>query len=315
MLLASDRLEEAREFVHLEGSFLTTEMCAFLANAKTVTVDLQKLMEHLHTAAVVHNRSSPGSLTGVPIPFLSGNQQGAFLFSMEARPDLSKFVTIRNGGQSNSVVSLAAATAVEASFAAQGRHIRLAAAYIREKVRKAGDWQPETGEVLAAGIFILEHFGVLPESLWPWTPNYTERPPDPGLSWEEIDRQASRYRSRCFRLRALEEIAIHLDHKRPVIVSLPVHDDNGWMQEMSKGKISAPTRRSNIVGVHPVVIVSKDAEAFRFANTWGKGWGEKGFGTIAQEVAQSLFRLDAMWAVEADLSALRRRKKSSQVPV
>jgi hypothetical protein len=317
MLLASPKLEIAREFPHLKGSFLTTEMCSFLESSRTITVDLQKVMDHLHTAAILHNRRALSGVPKVPIPFLSGNQQGAFLFSKESRSDLSKFVTIRTGGQSTSVVSLAAATAVEASLAARGHHIRLSPAYIREKARKAGQWDPETGERLPAVIFILEHFGVLPESLWPWTPEYSDRPPDPALGWDEIDSQAFEYRARCFRLSGLDEIAIHLEHKRPVLAALSMHNDGGWMDEKSKGVISAPTRKSGLIAGHAVLIVAADAKGFRFANTWGTGWGDKGFGTIAREVAQSLFFLDEMWAVEAMLAvkaeprARRRRRKSS----
>ena len=93
MLLASDKLEIAREFEHLKGSFLTVEMCSFLVHqTRTKTVTLSRLMKHLDDAAKKHNRKSqPGpGVRNVPIPFLNGNQRGEFFFSLTTHSSRSK---------------------------------------------------------------------------------------------------------------------------------------------------------------------------------------------------------------------------------
>lgn len=118
MLLASRRLEIAREFEYLKGSFLATEMCAFLGQAQTGTVTLRDLMRHLHDKAHAHNRQPPPGTRTVPIPFLHGDQQGEFFFSLATYPDLSPYFTVRTGGVEGWAVSMAAVTALETALAA-----------------------------------------------------------------------------------------------------------------------------------------------------------------------------------------------------
>jgi len=156
MLLASRRLEVVREFEHLGGSFLTTEMCAFLSGVQTQTVGLSHLMAHLHSAAIAHNnRATGGTPPKVPIPFLNGDQQGEFLFTVASWPDLSEYVTIIRGEHS---VSFATATAMGISAAAQGHPMQLSATYIHEKAQKARGGGDSVGEFIGPVVFVLEHW-------------------------------------------------------------------------------------------------------------------------------------------------------------
>jgi hypothetical protein len=289
MLLASRRLEVAREFRQLKGSFLTSAICSFLSEARTETVSLSRLMSYLHSAAITYNRNRRNS-PKVPIPFLNGNQQGEFLFSTNSWPDLSRYVTILDGGQSSAVVSLAAATALATSFAAQGRPMQFSAAYLREKVRTVSEMEKNLGEVLSAAIFVLDQFGVPLEQVWPWTVADTEPPPEVGA--------AKRYTARGYRLQGLEEVRSHLELKRPVLASVLCHAANGWNQLERRGLITTPKTDDWITGGHAVVLVSNDSTGFRFANTWGREWGDEGFGTISTATAKILVDESSLWAVE-----------------
>jgi len=101
MMLASRKLEIAREFEHLRGSFLTSEICGFLNDQRSDTVRLRDVMDYLHGAAVRHNRLKPSDMPVVPIPFLNGNQQGDFLFTIRSKPRKRYWtpVSIRIDGQ------------------------------------------------------------------------------------------------------------------------------------------------------------------------------------------------------------------------
>jgi hypothetical protein len=95
MLLASRRLEIAREFEQLKGSFLTTTMCAFLDTTHTITVGLQQLMVYLNKLAQQHNADD--TVQKVPIPFLNGDQQGEFYFTEPPSPWIKYKIDGHNG--------------------------------------------------------------------------------------------------------------------------------------------------------------------------------------------------------------------------
>jgi len=131
MLLASRRLERAREFEYLKGSFLTAELCAFLESSRSETVGFTDLMRHLYSAALEHNKRVSERVSGfeglptVPIPFLNGEQQGELIFTRAICPDLSRYVTVHSmispeSGAEPAIASMALVTAMEASLAAQG---------------------------------------------------------------------------------------------------------------------------------------------------------------------------------------------------
>jgi hypothetical protein len=81
MLLASRRLEIAREFEYLKGSFLTTAMSSFLETTTVTAPNLRHLMSYLNMSAQSHNSRADNAAPKVPIPFLHGDQQGDFYFT------------------------------------------------------------------------------------------------------------------------------------------------------------------------------------------------------------------------------------------
>jgi hypothetical protein len=79
MLLASRRLELAREFVDYGGSFLTSKTCSFLIKGNQLGVGLRGLSAFLANEAEAHNNAK---LPRVPIPYISGDLEGDFWFSL-----------------------------------------------------------------------------------------------------------------------------------------------------------------------------------------------------------------------------------------
>lgn len=297
MLLASRKLELAREFPHLQGSFLTTELCAYLQQSQTETVSLNDLMRHLDTAARRHNASTSAEQPAVPIPFLNGSQQGEFFFTAATYPDLSRFVKIRNQGQEGSPVSVALAAAIQASFAVRGKRIVPSARYLREKSRQAGEMGAgDTGETFEPVMFIVEHFGVLGEADWPWVAGQTGLPK--GKSLAELEQKSTRHKARCFRLQGLRDVRASLELKRFVLTSVQVDRNAGWMEPKSTGRI-VPAKKPAFLGSHAITLVAQNDRGYRFANTWGTKWGEKGFGWLTNEAAAAYINEQNLWAIEA----------------
>ena len=89
VLMASDRLERARELEELEGGFLTTHLCSALGeNFRYADGDgdtmlsLDDLKVWLEKRAAEHNSRFPDRK--VPVPYLFGQRRGPFFLTAEA---------------------------------------------------------------------------------------------------------------------------------------------------------------------------------------------------------------------------------------
>lgn len=80
ILFASGRLEKAREFDALQGSFLAHGIGRVLKNAPARGVTLAELVRRLQQHASEHNSGKPPR-DQVPYPYLFGEQQGDFLIA------------------------------------------------------------------------------------------------------------------------------------------------------------------------------------------------------------------------------------------
>jgi hypothetical protein len=313
MLLASRRIEEAREFDHLEGSFLTAEMCSFLNAVSTRKVSLAQLMAHLNNTAHNYNESLASGIRKVPIPFINGEQEGDFVFTGSlAYTDLSEHVKIRKEQVGGTFpIVLLAVMGLEACYALRGQQIRLSPHYVHEKARLSGQLGSRSeqarsgahpGHLSAAIMFVLERFGALPGSDWP-----VDRAPGK-VSWRRLDEKASRYKARTFWVKSLDEVNEQLDLNRPVVAACVVHDGIGWgwfdEEGSPVGLIQKPGPDDTVRGAHSVLIVGRSSRGYRFANVWGSGWADGGFGEMTTEAAQVILAQEYMWSIEAQTSAL-----------
>jgi hypothetical protein len=296
LLLASRRLEAAREFEHLKGSFLTVELCQFL-NSSGPLVTLSQAMAHLNVSARRYNASTRPTSSLVPIPYLFGDQQGEFIFSGSLDyPDLSRYVTVRDQGPDNSSASVALITAMETSLARQGRGVRLSPRYVREKSRRVGQMgtQEGDGEALAPVIFVAEHFGAPPEEMWPYVAGTRERSAD--QTWRKLDRAARPFKARCFRLQTSSEIAGFLRRGCCVVARTKIH--TGWLHARAETILQSCASNEEIVGVHCITFIGRSANNYLFANSWGSEWGDHGLCRISDIGVRAQVDEENLWAIE-----------------
>ena len=71
------------------------------------------------------------------------------------------------------------------------------------------------------------------------------------------------------------------DAKMPFVMSIPIYKDFPWGAKDPDFvyNVTVPTTRDNFYGLHAITIVGYDdaRNAFRMVNSWGPGWGDKGF--------------------------------------
>jgi hypothetical protein len=102
-----------------------------------------------------------------------------------------------------------------------------------------------------------------------------------------------------------QDIKSQLDSGRPILSVFDVYqskDPGSWFVEdpARPGLIEAPAPTDELIGKVATTIVDFDeiTKTISFAHTWGREWGDSGFGTMGLDAAQALFREDEMWAVE-----------------
>jgi hypothetical protein len=214
------------------------------------------------------------------------------------RPDVQPWTSIREAKAENSGAGMAMATAMETSLAFQGRPAAVSARYLIEKSKQMGDTAAgATGTYLTAVTNVAQRFGAPSEESWPYQDNQPALPS--GTTWSALDEQAGARKVRVIRLASYEEIADHLRHGRPVIAAVDVYQD-GW--GLKGDFVRAVTPTGPLFGRHSIVIVGfnlpNKIDGIRFANVWGKRWGDRGYADMSETDAKTMLDLRDMWAVE-----------------
>ena len=195
----------------------------------------------------------------------------------------SEIKFVRDSGPEGSVVGLALATALESQIAkATKKQQKISARYIYYAARKAAgfDLNSDSGAQIKDGITVLSSVGAVMEDVWPYRAGkFAEKPP-------AVVEKAERFRITDARpLATVDDLKHALKENGPVVAGITVFE-GAMTEEASKtGVIPLPTKKEQIVGGHAIVIVGYDDEKrrLRFVNSWGKQWGEQGFGYLPYE--------------------------------
>jgi len=127
---------------------------------------------------------------------------------------------------------------------------------------------------------VMVGWGMVSEDDWPGHPSQ-ENPPfvePPG-----IDAKAKANRVHSYeRVRTAEQCFRVMLRRRPVLVAVEITEQ--WF-DAPRGVIELPESRDAIIGAHAFAIIGYSAEkdGFEFVNSWGREWGEQGFGVLPPE--------------------------------
>jgi GNAT superfamily N-acetyltransferase len=140
------------------------------------------------------------------------------------------------------------------------------------------DKEPNGGWPIS-GLRVSRGWGNVLESDWPMSVGDVPWPipePPPG-----VDEKAKRLRLHHYqRVRSLSQCLKILGHECPVGITLEITDQ--W-SDAENGIIMLPGSKEEIVAVHCITVVGFDLRlsALTFVNSWGKEWGNHGFGYLS----------------------------------
>ncbi|MBW2063345.1 MAG: cysteine protease [Deltaproteobacteria bacterium] len=189
-----------------------------------------------------------------------------------------------------------------------GKHIDASRLFLYKVTRNLLNWTGDTGAFLRTTMGALVLFGVPPEEYWPYeTADFDKEPPAfcyafaqnyQAIQYVRLDPPMTQKEELLKRIKTLIAAGLPSMFGFTVFSSIDQAGDDG--------KIPYPCEGEKILGGHAVVAVGYDdkvkiknalcgketSSALLIRNSWGTGWGEKGYGWLPYEYVLSGLAID-----------------------
>lgn len=140
-----------------------------------------------------------------------------------------------------------------------------------------GTVNSDAGAQLRDGMNALRKFGICEEALWPYSDAHALQAPAQPC----YDSALKHTITNGFRLNDGDLVGMKacLASGFPFVGGLTLYESFMGDYEAASGAIPMPQAQEGVVGRHAVCCVGYDDErqALIFANSWGEGWGDKGY--------------------------------------
>ena len=189
---------------------------------------------------------------------------------------------VRNQGNEGTCVAFASVVGVKEYEDTKEfrKRIQLSPRYVYCLCKQLDGIPEEEGTYPRVAMKVLLKKGVCPESFWPYRPFQADKPR------HGADTKAKVYRIKAYaRLKSVTEMKRSLAINGPFLAGVEVF--KGWLNRTANktGKIPLPGKGEKSIGGHAICITGYDdaQKAFLFKNSWGTGWGNRGYGYLAYE--------------------------------
>ena len=182
-----------------------------------------------------------------------------------------------------------------------GRHLEASRLFLYKVTRNLMKMKGDTGGYLRLTMGAMVLFGVPPEEYWPYTDDeraFDKEPPAFCYAFAQNFKTIKYFRHdppAAAKPAVLERLKTHLAAGHPAMFGFTVY--SSIEQAAATGRIPFPTEREKIEGGHAIVAMGYDDKmtirnraggretrgALLVRNSWGPGWGEKGYGWLPYE--------------------------------
>ena len=182
----------------------------------------------------------------------------------------------------------------------RGKEYNLSEAWIYWNAKKIDPWPNEEGTSIRFGLKVLKALGTPCEAGWPYD-DFDYGKPE---SWATLIARWARIGS-YWRVNNLSELKVAL-LDGPVVIGIPCFEEIFYADET--GYIPYPAFPDVIYGGHAICVTGYNdtQNLITFKNSWGKSWGNKGYGYLSYR-----YIVDFLWDAWAckDLSVTKEMLK------
>jgi hypothetical protein len=213
------------------------------------------------------------------------------------RVDLRNFCSpIENQGSLGSCTGQAIAGAIELLNKRNGKYSDISRLFIYYFERLLlGTVSYDSGAYIRDGIKSVSRYGASLERLWPYiVSKFKQRPLTEAIN-DALNRKVTRY----------ERVVNHdgcidaLNNGYPIIIGFDVYPS--FYRINRTGIMTYPNKRQErLLGGHAVLIVGYDAvmQHYIVRNSWGTGWGDKGYFYMPFSVIQDTSMSNDFWIIK-----------------
>lgn len=143
----------------------------------------------------------------------------------------------------------------------------------------------------------LAKYGVCLETTWPYEVAMFSTEPPANAKAEALNHQILKY----YKATTLDSIRMCLSGGYPLVGGFSVPENMESDECAKTGIINFPSPTEQIVGGHAVLFVGHDdsKKLLMFQNSWGEGWGDKGFGYLPYQFVTEQMA-DDFWTIRTE---------------
>ena len=213
------------------------------------------------------------------------------------------FSTVENQGGIGSCTANAAVGLVEYfERRAFGKYLDASRMFVYKTTRNMLGWKGDTGAYIRSAMGALALFGAPPERYWPYVEAQFDAEPTPFCYAFGQNYKAIQY----YRLdntgvtpaALLQAIKDKLTAGFPAMFGFPCYEE--FMHVPADAKVAFPAKNSKLYGGHAIVaagyddnmMIGQDKGALLIRNSWGTGWGDKGYAWMSYRYVTEGLALD-----------------------
>jgi len=167
----------------------------------------------------------------------------------------------------------------------------------------------DSGAQIRDGMKCVNKQGICPETMWPYHINQFAQKPSGECYNAALDHQVLSYHRIT---RSLNQMKGCLADGYPFVIGFTVYESFESEAVAKNGKLNMPKKNEQLMGGHAVLIVGYDDKSSRFIarNSWGTGWGQKGYFTMPYDYLMNGDLSDDFWTIRVvELNPAAKKKK------